>query len=292
MAADPVGAIARQPAGSRRDPLRDAYRLASAAWVGLLAIGGSKLGSDALAYWRTRDAALYHLEYGTVGAFAYSPAAAQAIAPFTLLPWPLFSALWAALLLVTLAWLGGRWAVLLLLTPVVAFELHAGNIHILLGAAVVAGFRWPAAWAFVLLTKVTPGIGLLWFALRGEWRPLGIAVAVTAAVAGLSFALAPDAWLAWPDYLLRAQQPAQSTAIPVPLAVRLPTAAVLLAWGAASDRRWTVPVASMLALPVLWVGSLAMLAAVIPLAAGRKNRLGAPAAGRGAGPPPRTGPRG
>ena len=50
-------------------------------------------------------------------------------------------------------------------------------------AVIVAGFRWPALWAIPLLTKVTPGgIGLLWFAARGEWRHLGIALASTLAI--------------------------------------------------------------------------------------------------------------
>ena len=42
--------------------------------------------------------------------------------------------------------------------------------------AIVLGFRWPFTWAFVLLTKVTPGVGLLWFAVRREWRSLAIAL--------------------------------------------------------------------------------------------------------------------
>jgi hypothetical protein len=36
-------------------------------------------------------------------------------------------------------------------------------------------------------------------------------------------------------------------------------------WGAWTGRRWTVPVASMLALPALWYGGLSMLLAVIAL---------------------------
>ena len=36
-------------------------------------------------------------------------------------------------------------------------------------------------------------------------------------------------------------------------------------WGARSNRRWTVPVAGMLALPALWYGGLTMLLAVIAL---------------------------
>jgi hypothetical protein len=42
-------------------------------------------------------------------------------------------------------------------------------------------------------------------------------------------------------------------------------AVVLVVWGARTDRRWTVPVASMLALPALWFGGLSMLLAVIAL---------------------------
>ena len=38
-------------------------------------------------------------------------------------------------------------------------ELAGGNIHLLLAAAIVLGFRWPATWSLVLLTKVTPVSG-------------------------------------------------------------------------------------------------------------------------------------
>ena len=52
-------------------------------------------------------------------------------------------------------------------------------------------------------------------------------------------------------------------AVPIPLVVRLPAGVALIAWGARADRRWTVLVGSMLGLPALWYGSLAMLLAVI-----------------------------
>ena len=50
--------------------------------------------------------------------------------------------------------------------------------------------------------------------------------------------------------------------IPIPLWIRLPAAVVLVAWGALTDRRWTVPVAATLALPVLWVSGFAICAAL------------------------------
>ena len=73
-----------------------------------------------------------------------------------------------------------------------------GNIHLLLGLAIVAGTRWPALWAFPLLTKITPGIGLIWFAARREWRNLAIALVATVVVVGVSYVLAP--WL-WADFI-------------------------------------------------------------------------------------------
>ncbi|GIW19784.1 MAG: hypothetical protein KatS3mg065_0080 [Chloroflexota bacterium] len=145
-------------------------------------------------------------------------------------------------------------------------EIAGGNISLLLAVAIVLGFRWPAAWAFVLLTKVTPGVGLLWFAVRREWRPLGLALLATALVVATSAVAMPAAWLDWMEVLVRnAGRPTTWAAVPIPLAVRLPAAVVLVVWGARTDRRWTVPVASLLALPALWYGSLAMLLAVLPL---------------------------
>ena len=41
-----------------------------------------------------------------------------------------------------------------------------------------------------------------------------------------------------------------------------------MAPGAWTDRRWTVPVAAMLALPVVWWTSLPMLLAIVPLERG------------------------
>jgi hypothetical protein len=58
--------------------------------------------------------------------------------------------------------------------------------------------------------------------------------------------------------------------VPIPLWIRLPFALALVVWGARTDRRWTVPVGAMLALPALWYGGLSMLLAVIPLLPDRR----------------------
>jgi hypothetical protein len=206
--------------------------------------------------------------WGSIGAFPYSPAFALLVWPIGLLPWPLFVAAWTALLLVCAAWLTGP-QLLLVGVLAVAPEVMGGNIALLMTVAIVVGLRWPAAWALILLTKVTPGVGLLWFVVRREWGSLAVALGATCAIAGISFLLAPDAWPAWITVLGESAGGAGTwAAVPVPLAARLPLAILLVTWGARTDRSWTVPVAAMLALPALWYGSLAMLLGVVALRRG------------------------
>jgi hypothetical protein len=215
-------------------------------------------------------------------AYVYSPAFLQLLAPLKVLPWQAFMAVWTAILLGCVFVLTGRrWFAVGVVLGLM--ELAGGNIHLLLAAAMVIGFRWPAAWALVLLTKITPGIGLLWFVVRGEWRNLFIALGATAAIVAVSFVTMPDAWMDWVGVLTRiAGRDGTWAAVPIPFLVRLPFAVALVVWGARTDRRWTVPVAGMLALPALWYGGLSMLLAVIAL----QDRAKPSAAGPGvaAGP--------
>ena len=50
--------------------------------------------------------------------------------------------------------------------------------------------------------------------------------------------------------------------LPVPLVVRAAAGGLLIARGAASDRRWTIVVGMMLARPDLWLSELTMLLAI------------------------------
>jgi hypothetical protein len=43
------------------------------------------------------------------------------------------------------------------------------------------------------------------------------------------------------------------------LLIRIAVAGVIVVWGARTERRWTVPLAAMLALPVVWMDSFSML---------------------------------
>ena len=159
-------------------------------------------------------------------------------------------------------------AVWLLALPPVALELYHGNVHLWIAAAIVLGFRYPWTWAFVVLTKVTPGVGLVWFAVRREWRALAVATGVTAGIVAVSVLVDQRLWVDWVHFL--STTPEGGTVaqfqMAIPLLIRLPVAAVLVAWGGLTDRRWTVPLAATLALPVLWVSGFAICAACLPLA--------------------------
>ncbi len=266
--------------------LRDGYLILAAVFVGLrlFAVPPWSESVDAYAYWTTRYGIDYAAaETGTIGAYLYSPAFAQVLTPFVALPWPVFAAAWTALLLGVHWWLAGRWALPLLLFVPISFEIVSGNVHLLFAAAIVLGFRYPAAWAIVLLTKVTPGIGLIWFAVRREWRALAWALGATAAIVAVSYLLDADAWAAWFAFLRSsATVPIETVGwyLPVPLLPRLALAVAIIAWGAWSDRRWTLPIGVTLALPVVWLNGLAILDALVAIAAvqGARAWLGRPPA--------------
>jgi hypothetical protein len=241
-------------------------------WLGAVRLaepfewGALGTGHDARPYWAAAVSYPYaNAGVGAYGAYLYSPAFLQVLAPIRAFPWTAFLACWEAILLVGVAALSGP----VLLAPVILValpELWGGNVTILLALAIVLGFRWPATWSFVLLTKVTPGVGLLWFAVRREWRSLAIALGATAIIIAVSAVLTADAWVGWVRELIdNVGRPVTSGSLPIPLLVRLPIAVIVVTWGARTDRRWTVPVACLLALPVIWYGSLTMLLGVIPL---------------------------
>lgn len=287
-AADRVFASLRRLAVGRVPPLT---RLETPPWLGVaVAVVAWALvvvfaepwgrlwgtGQDARCYWQATLADPYlHSDWNDPIAYVYSPAFLQLVSPLTALPWQAFMAAWTAILIATVRFLTGpRLLAAGLLFPFAAMEIAGGNVSLLLAAAIVIGFRWPAAWAIVLLTKITPGIGLLWFVVRREWRQLAIALGVTAAIVAVSFVLMPDQWRTWIDVVIRNAAAGKSgtwASLPIPLWIRLPAAVALVVWGARTDRRWTVPVASMLALPAVWYGGLSMLLAVIPLLPGRSD---------------------
>jgi Glycosyltransferase family 87 len=223
------------------------------------------VGFDALSYYLYSIDNPYWLAHGTMGSFVYSPIAARLFQLDSLLPFWQFLWLWLALLVGTVLWLGGRrrWLWLLAFPPV-ALELYHGNVHLLIAAAIALGFRYPVAWTFVLVTKVTPGVGLLWFAVRREWRSLAIALGVTWALVAVSLAVDFPLWQQWiqRDLLVSFATPPSQPQLAIPLLLRLPAAAALVIWGARTNRMWTVPVGAAIAMPVLWISAFSVVAAV------------------------------
>jgi hypothetical protein len=262
-----------------RDGLMIAGLLATAYWY--LVLGDANWrgpSADGLVYWDVDPANPYAgATVGALNAYLYSPAFAQVFGLIGLLPREVFIVGWTAFIAGVAVWLARPWpAALLILSLPVSQDVVIGNIHVLMAAAIVLGFRWPGFWAFVLLTKVTPGIGLLWFAVRREWRSLFVALGITAAIVAVSFAIAPQTWVDWIS-VLRGNGGNESGRL-VP---RLVLAAIICAWGALTDRRWTVPLAAMIALPVIWSDAFAMLLGCV--AVGRRPVV----AGARAGAEPR-----
>lgn len=258
----------------RRSLLRDGLTLASLlalAWAWLTMVQGDFF-YDARAYWSIDYEDMYGASLvGRRATYLYSPAFAHLLWPGTLLPWVVFAALWSALNLAALVWMAGPiLAAVLLFFPFspVTDEITTGNIHLLIAAAIVIGFRWPAAHAFALLTKLTPGVGVVWFAAAGKWRALRWAIGATVAISLVSFAIAPSAWFEWIDLLTRSSAvsvPVDIGVIPGPLWLRTVLAAAMVLLGGRLGWRWTVPVAATLALPVTWSSGLAVLVALVPL---------------------------
>lgn len=204
--------------------------------------------------------------------YRYPPPLAQVFAVLHLLPFPLVAGLWIGMLFAIVLVLGGRWAPLVLLFPPTLAELYLGNVNLLIALAIVLGFRWPGVWAVVILTKITPGIALLWFAFRREWRSLAIALGVTAVAAAVSFVLAPQLWREFYDAMTvqaAAAVDVPPAAIQISLPIRLIAAVIVVAFAARTDRHWLVPVAATIAAPALWWNVLVILVACVPLAEGR-----------------------
>src|SRR5436190_127922 len=145
------------------------------AFVAFIAVTLRLVGRDSHAYWLTGHRAdLYGAAPAQPDAYLYSPAFAQVIRPLTWLPWPIFAGVWFTAELTLVAWLlrplswGWRIPLLALCIP----ELYLGNVHILFALVLVLGFRRPGLWAIPLLTKLTPAVGLVWFAAQLQWRNL------------------------------------------------------------------------------------------------------------------------
>jgi hypothetical protein len=275
-------------AGWPRIPIAGDRVVAAASVIALAIIGFVWWGmaqqqwhDDSYTFWIAwRSNHLYPPEWRPISQYVYSPAFAQAFWPLTLLSWPTVNAVWAALQLLALVWMLGPIGAVAGLAfpfpslPVSGTAVYAtidnGNPMILTAAAITLGLtRWPGGFAYVLLTKVSAGIGILYFAIRRQWRELGIALGVTAAIVLVSAFFAPRPWLEWGRLLYGAafnsggvEALAKEQFMPLPLAVRGLIGLGVVAVAAWRGWLWAVPIGCCLALPDIHLGGYAVLTAV------------------------------
>lgn len=222
--------------------------------------------SDAANYWSLDLADPYRNRWADQWSFVYSPAFGQLIYPLTLLPMEIAYKVFQAVNLACLWWLAGPWSAVALALPPVQAELATNNIHLPLTVMSVAMVRHPSLWAFGALTKVTPGVTILWWVGRREWRHAAIALGVTAGIVAVSAAVWPSAWVEWLGLLVESstRHVTNFSVSEWPAIFRLPIAAGLTVMAAWRNRPAALPVIVLFSLPTVWFGALAMLAAVLP----------------------------
>jgi len=230
------------------------FVIALLTWLWALHFGSS---TDSYAYWSVDVGNPWSAQVGSIGAFMYSPVAALLFAPFHSLPYPVFFVLWTTALALVALWLCPP----MLWAPGFALllgEIHQANIHILLAAAVVFSLtRSAGGWALPILTKVTPGVGLVWHLARREWRELSLVLAVTGVLVATSLVYSAGMWLDWARFLLNnVGVAAGGPSIGLPLLPRLAAAAAVVVVAARSGQRWLVPLAVLMAMPVIWISGI------------------------------------
>lgn len=283
-----------------RQAIRPRWLLATvAAWIvcGLLGVFFAGYlntgihGVDAHAYWLTAHRpSLYGAPPGSRDAYLYSPVFALVISPLAHLPWAVFLAVWMLAELAVFGWLlapvGVRWGAPLMMLCLI--EVNVGNVYSFFALVAVVGLSRPAAWAFPLLTKITPGLGPVWFAASRQWRACAISLGSTAAIAAVSIAVAPGQWAQWLHFL-GANAGGGQWLFPV----RVGGAVALTVVGAVKGKPWVLAPAMLLANPVVahsWM-DLTLLAAIPRLrsaaAPARRHRAVRPIAQRLAASRPR-----
>ena len=232
-------------------------------WFDVLPWDGTGVGfraGDLRAYWVADLADPYaRSEMGTPGAYLYSPAFLQAFSPLQLVPWEVAQGVMALAHFAAIAWLA-PW---MMVFPGVIDDTVRGNVNTFLGLAIVLGLRYnAAAWAFVLLTKVTPAVGMAWHLVRHEWSALAQACGATVAIVALSLILSPSAWGEWLAVLSRNEGALHIAIIPGSLLLRVVAGLALVMLGAWRGWAWMVPIGSFVAMPNTAPQSSAILAAI------------------------------
>ena len=206
-------------------------------------------------------------------AYHYPPPLAQVLAPFTLVVPALAYVIAYRVVLLLVTWeLAGRrmlWMLALIAFLPVALELRFENVNLLMALGIVYGLgRWPWLFAVGAVVKVSPGLGIIYLALRRRWRDAIVSSAVGVAIVAVSYALDPGLWRAFLDAIGDRATITGNSLLPFPYAARAIAGLVLtIAGGIVGRRRGELLlVAGMtIANPNLALNGFAVLAAAIPV---------------------------
>jgi hypothetical protein len=240
---------------------------------GLVERGGDG-GVDVLAYWHAGRHAfdgrqLYANDgVGGAAAYLYPPLLAQLLALPAFAPFAVFAWGWRALELACLRLVVGSWratGIALLVFPLLIAELDAGNVHLIVAAALALLLRGSARAVLPLavVTKFAP-LAAVPLAAQRDRRALAQSALFIAIVCAGSVIADPGAWHDWLRQITHAGEAgsARLGALPsVPLALRLVIGGAL-GFAAVRWHRLVVP-AVVLCYPVVWWTSLSTLVALV-----------------------------
>jgi hypothetical protein len=225
-------------------------------------------GVDAHTYWSTAHPETLYPTTPTLyrpDDYFYSPLFAQLLYLPAQLPFPIFRILMAGVACLVYAWLlaASRRRDLVPLTSVAAFAVIVGNIEWLYCLVIVVGFRYPGAWMAMMLTKVTPTIGVAWFAARIDVRAFAQFLAFSAHAVVVSFLWAPILWSDWFRVLqYSAAHHSSAGLLALPLIVRLCLGTALAALAARTSSRFLLPFAILFSQPDINPSTLAIVCAI------------------------------
>ena len=259
------GTVYHRPVHALRDGLSIAG-LIVVVWF-FVFLDADARGFDAFACWDVSLDDLYGRSMGQLtdlGAFRYSPPIGILMASFHVLPFEAFYWLWAVFLSASLVWVSRSWSLALCALVAVPISIYLGNIDIPVAAAIVLGMRYPAVWSIPILIRVTPGVGLLWFVVRREWRSLAVALGTTLLIAVPTMIVRPDLWAGFISMLIdnAGQDP---HGFPIPLWLRALASVAITIWAGRTSRPWAVAIAMTLIQPSFSIRSAAVGVAAVPL---------------------------
>ena len=225
-------------------------------WIVLLALSLRVAGLDlvdARTYYTVDLSDAYASSTLNEGGFVYSPAFALVAQPLQGLSFEIFARLILIGSAVALGFMVTPWMAALLVlvqAPGVSGELAVGNIDLVIGALLVLVWRRPWLWSAILLTKVTPGVGLVWYATRREWRPLALATVATLVVVLISLPFTAQAWPEWFGVLTGQNVRVADAQVMIPFAARALLGIGIVAFAGSTDRLWLIPIAAAISVPI------------------------------------------